>query len=78
MIQETLAVIGASYLQRPLVLKAKEMGLRVICFAWADGAVCAEIANVFYPVSMVEKDKVLEICRIEKIKKRFSVTGQAV
>ena len=33
-----LAIIGASYLQQPLVEKAKEMGLYTICFAWADGA----------------------------------------
>lgn len=64
---KTLAVIGASYLQLPLVEKAKEMGLRVICFAWADGAVCAEIADKFYPISIVEKDDILEICRQEKI-----------
>lgn len=64
---KTLAVIGASYLQLPLVEKAKEMGLRVICFAWTDGAVCAEIADKFYPISIVEKDDILEICRQEKI-----------
>lgn len=64
---KTLAVIGASYLQRPLVEKAREMGLRVICFAWADGAVCADIADAFYPISIVERDEILEICRKEKI-----------
>lgn len=64
---KTVAVIGASYLQRPLVLKAKEMGLKVICFAWADGAVCSEIADRFFPVSIVEKEEILEICRQEGI-----------
>ena len=64
---KTLAVIGASYLQRPLVLKAKELGLRVICFAWAEGAVCAEIADRFYPISIVEKDEILSICEAEEI-----------
>ena len=43
------------------------MGLRVICFAWADGAVCAEMADCFYPISIVEKDAILVICRREKI-----------
>ncbi len=64
---KTIAVIGASYLQRPLVEKAKEMGLRVLCFAWADGAVCADIADAFYPISIVEKEEILEICQKEKI-----------
>lgn len=64
---KTLAVIGASYLQRPLVEKAKAMGLRVICFAWADGAVCADISDKFYPISIVEKEEILRVCRIERI-----------
>ena len=64
---KTLAVIGASYLQRPLVEKAKEMGLRVICFAWAKDAVCSDISDRFYPISIVEKEHILSICRHEKI-----------
>lgn len=63
----TLAIIGASYLQRPLVERAKEMGLRTLCFAWADGAVCKELCDVFYPVSVTEKEEILRICREEKI-----------
>ena len=64
---KTLAIIGASYLQRPLVIRAKEMGLRTICFAWPEGAVCAEIADKFYPISIIEKDAILGICQEEKI-----------
>lgn len=63
----TLAIIGASYLQRPLVDKAKEMGLRTICFAWAEGAVCKDLVDVFYPISIVEKEQILAICRDEHI-----------
>ena len=65
--KKTIAIIGASYLQRPLVEKAKEMGLRTICFAWADGAVCKDICDRFYPVSIVEKEEILGICREEQI-----------
>lgn len=64
---KTLAIIGASYLQRPLVEKAKAMGLRTICFAWAEGAVCKDIVDVFYPISIVEKEQILEICQREQI-----------
>lgn len=64
---ETLAIVGAGYLQLPLVLKAREMGLRTICFAWEDGAVCRNDADAFYPVSIVEKEKILEICRQEHV-----------
>ena len=65
--QKTLAIIGASYLQLPLVLKAKEMGVCTICFAWEEGAVCKDVADKFYPISIVEKELILEVCRKEGI-----------
>ena len=58
-----LAVIGASYLQLPLVLKAKELGHTVHCFAWKDGAVCEGVADEFYPISITDKEAILEECR---------------
>ena len=64
---KTLAIIGASYLQRPLVEKAKDLGLRTLCFAWPEGAVCADLADEFFPISIVEKDAILEICQREMI-----------
>lgn len=57
-----LAIIGASYLQLPLVEKAKKMGIETHCFAWPDGAVCKDIADFFYPISILEKDTILKKC----------------
>ena len=54
-------------MQLPLVEKAKEMGLRTICFAWPKGAVCKDVCDVFYPVSIVEQDEILRLCRAERI-----------
>lgn len=62
-----IAIIGASYLQKPLVEKANDLGLYTICFAWEDGAVCADISNKFYPISIIEKENILEICKNEQI-----------
>lgn len=62
-----IAIIGASYLQLPLVKKAKEMGLYTLCFAWENGAVCKDEVDEFYPISIVEKEQILEICREEHI-----------
>ena len=58
-----IAVIGASYLQLPLVKKAKEIGLEVHCFAWADGAVCKDYADYFYPISIIEAEEILNVCK---------------
>lgn len=62
-----LAIIGASIGQMPLCLKAKEMGVETICFAWDKGAVCKSVVDRFYPISIFEKEKILEICREERI-----------
>lgn len=58
-----LAIIGGSYLQLPIVKKAKEMGIETHCFAWRDGSVCADVADFFYPISIIEKDEILKKCR---------------
>ena len=65
--KKKLAIIGASYLQQPLVEKAREMGLYTICFAWEDGAVCKDLCDKFYPISIVDKDAILKVCREEGI-----------
>ena len=65
--KKKLAIIGASYLQLPLVLKAKEMGLEILCFAWEEGAVCKPQVDHFYAISTVEKEKILEVCQNEGI-----------
>ena len=58
-----LAIIGGSYLQLPIVKKAKEMDVEVHCFSWRDGAVCADVADYFYPISIIEKDEILKKCQ---------------
>jgi biotin carboxylase len=58
-----LAIIGASYLQLPLIKKAKEMGIETHVFAWEEGAVGKDYSDYFYPISIVEKERILSICR---------------
>ena len=62
-----LAILGASYLQRPLFEKAKQMGIETHCFAWEEGAVCKDICDYFYPISVLDKDAILEVCSNVKI-----------
>ena len=58
-----LAIIGASYLQLPLIEKAKEMGYTTHVFAWAAGDVGETVADYFYPISIVEKENICNKCR---------------
>lgn len=58
-----LAIIGASYLQEPLIRKAKAMGIETHVFAWAANDVGEKIADYFYPISIVEKETILQKCK---------------
>lgn len=58
-----LAIIGASYLQEPLIEKAKSMGLETHVFAWAAGDIGEKTADYFYPISIIEKEEILKKCQ---------------
>lgn len=60
--KKNLAIIGASYLQLPLILKAKEMGFVTHVFAWEANDVGETAADYFYPISIIEKEKILKKC----------------
>lgn len=61
--RKDLAIIGASYLQLPLIQKAKQIGYTTHVFAWAANDVGEKEADYFYPISIIEKDAILEKCR---------------
>lgn len=61
--EKDLAIIGASYLQLPLIRKAKEMGYTTHVFAWAANDAGEKEADCFYPVSITEAERITEICR---------------
>lgn len=61
--KKKLAIIGGSYLQLPVVKKAIEMGIETHCFSWCDGAVCANVSDYFYPISIIEKEEILIKCQ---------------
>lgn len=58
-----IAIIGANEFQNKLVLKAKELGYETHVFAWEEGAVAKENSDFFYPISIVNKEEILNICK---------------
>lgn len=58
-----LAIIGASYLQEPLIEKAKSMGIETHVFAWKANDIGERSADFFYPISIVEKENILSECK---------------
>jgi len=67
--KKKLAIISANADQIPLVKKAKEMGIETHCFAWdKEGYIdCKGIADYFHPISIFEKEQILEKCKELKI-----------
>ena len=61
--KKKVVIIGANDFQNPLILKAKELGYETHVFAWKDGSIGERTADFFYPISIVEKDEILEKCR---------------
>ena len=60
---QKLAIIGANEFQDPLIRKAKQMGFETHVFAWAAGDVGERTADVFHPISIVEKEAIWAVCR---------------
>lgn len=58
-----LVIIGANDFQNQLILKAKSLGYETHVFAWEGGAVGKETADYFYPISIIEKEKIFDICK---------------
>ena len=58
-----IAIIGASDLQLPLILKAKEMGFETHVFAWKAGDSGEKAADYFYPISITQIAQILDQCR---------------
>ncbi len=58
-----LAIIGASSFQNPLIVRANERGIETHVFAWEAGDVGEKTAAVFHPISIIERDVILEECR---------------
>ena len=61
--KKAIIIIGANDFQNQLILEAKAMGYTTHVFAWRCGDIGERTADYFYPVSIVEKERILEIAR---------------
>jgi biotin carboxylase len=62
-----LAILGASYMQLPLIDEAMKLGIETHVFAWEEGAEGKDICDHFYPISITEKEQILEKCEALQI-----------
>lgn len=57
-----IVIIGANDFQNKLIIKAKEKGYETHVFAWKCGDEGELTADYFYPISIIEKEKILKKC----------------
>ena len=58
-----IAIVGANEFQNPLIEKARDLGYETHVFAWKSGDIGERTADYFYPISIVEKDRILKECK---------------
>lgn len=61
--KQKIVIVGANDFQNQLILKAKNLGYETHVFAWKDGSIGEKTADYFYPISIVEKEQILEKCK---------------
>lgn len=62
-----LAIVGAGFMADIIAKRARSLNITTYCFAWEKGAVAKDSVDYFYPVSVLEKETILEICRENNI-----------
>lgn len=61
-----IIIIGANEFQYKIIEKANNLGYETHVFAWEEGAVAKGISDFFYPISIVEKEEILEKAKLIK------------
>ena len=62
-----IAIIGANAPLVPFYRHAREYGYYIVGIAWAEGAVCKQYCDKFYPISFADKEAVLKVCQEEHV-----------
>lgn len=63
-----IAIIGTASGQKDLYLEAKKAGYYTIGFSWDISSELRSYVDKFYEISILEKDRIVEICHLENVK----------
>lgn len=62
----TVAIIGAGVMARNFALRAKELNIHTLCFAWEKGAIAKEYVDEFFDIDIFKTEKIIKICAEKK------------
>ena len=75
--RNSILILGAGLMQKPAILSAKEMGLKVFVIDADDKAVCVKKADVFKQIDLKDKEKILEYATELKAKESLTAVFTA-
>lgn len=58
-----IAIIGAQHIAIVFAKRMKEIGIESHCFSWNKDEYIKKYVDYFYPISIFEKEKILEKCK---------------
>lgn len=62
-----IAIIGAGYMARIIAEEARKKKVKSICFSNDLDSVAKESVDLFCPISIFEKDKIIDVCKSENV-----------
>lgn len=64
---EKIAIIGTGAIAEVFAKRLKELKIQSYCFSWEKASDISKYVDIFYPISILEKERILEKCRELKI-----------
>ena len=62
-----IAIIGAGYMAKIIAEEARKKKVKSICFSNDLDSVAKESVDLFCPISIFEKDKIIDVCKSENV-----------
>ena len=64
---KTLAIIGSGFMAKNIGEVSRKKGVKTLCFSNDENAVAKSFVDKFFLISIYEKDKIVEICKEQKV-----------
>ena len=76
-IKKKLMILGADIFQVPAIEKAKDLGITTLVCSYNSDDPGMRLADKAFNISIINKEKVLEICKKEKIDGIMTIASEA-
>ena len=63
----SIAIIGAGNMAKILATRAKELNIKSLCFAWAQGAIAKDFVDEFHDIDIFDTEKIISICKEKNV-----------